>query len=1318
MTRSYNFVCSLHAYHAMYQALYVKGRAQRAAYNPEICIACKIMTAADEAKRKNMNKFFNKVIAYAVSVTTIAWSLGISALPLAANAQAQLAPGDLFKVTTDDQVFYYGSDGKAHSFPNAFTYKTWYKDFSGVKTVSQDVMDTMMFGKNATYRPGTRNVKIKSQSQVYCVEPGGIIRHVDSESRALTLWGSNWNKRIDDLPSSVFASDYTMGAALNADIPCDGSIIKASGAAQEDLYYYVWMGQLIALTSGQLMDAGFDSTYVVSFERTYIDSLPVAAIADAAFIEIISDTAQSAWEPTNGGDTTPPPTPSEGVTFMLDPMNPSAMNVPKNAQHVEVLRVKASGKGTITKLVYTRSGLSANTDIARVSLEKDGLPIGNWRALNSTNQAVFNSLNLAVDGESMLSLFVDVAAAPATGNIFAFSLESIDDVSVSAAMGDFPIRGNSMTITNTTIGGLTIDNGPSNPTSDLTIDPDANQVINSARLTAASAEDVRLKKIIFEQIGSVARSDIKSLVLKNAITGAELSRITVAADTSVLNGNDAIFYLDELIKKSTSLTLELFVQLQGGSARNIAFDLLKNSIYRVYGVGETFKFTVPNTLGTYCAGAACVKQTINSGKFSFYKHSSATPTSNVTPGTNDYPLTVFGADVTGEDIEVTSITFAGDLSAADNTSFTSYKLWLKTPGAAAAAVAGSVVAGPVDGTNADPTVIVMNDPFVLKPGTNLLTVTTNVSQTAVANRTIDMQVTNPSNKITARGLSSGSTITSQTTSNVTSNTQTVKAAEVDLQSGSTPVAGSIIKGGTQTLATAKVVVRNGGVRWTKSSWIMDMSRAIGVTLTATGLGNLGLYVDGQYLAAMTKAPTSNSVDTFTGCVANDNAHAGANNTRCTATFNFSGKGIVFSNPGTYTAELRANVISNVDGAYLGYPSNTAADNVFVDQNTSQEVAEAVTQAGTIQTVLDNGTVKVTPNSATPQQFHIANSQTATVALYDIESAFEDAWLKQLNVIVSGLGATTRSLVSKISVYLSRSANAGASVNYDLIMDNVALDSTDKALIDLGSGVKLWRDERRTLRFDITTPAKADMPNAAIGGADIRFSIQATGGVTPAEAGTNTDLYLLTVVGGTSGASIGNIDSVGDGSGTTISGKKILPNKTLMRVVASSKMPAAGKVAPSVNQILGVWRFISEGGTSIIERLGFRVAGSAVTSAVGGVVRFVDADTLATLATSAGSFQISNNTTIKVDFAEAAATSEEGDFTGGNITVTSASEGRLEGDSTLAADTKSIQACLGLSDDTTSGILWVPESGTQATNGQDTISTPGSNSTVCGPTFTY
>jgi len=149
-------------------------------------------------------------------MTAFGMVLGFN-LPLSAQAAvlplAQIQPGDLIRGTSFPAVYYYGRDGFRYVFPNDKAYFTWYSDFSSVKWISDADMGKVQIGGNVTYRPGVKMIKINSDPKTYAISRGGKLRWVTSEAVAISLFGSNWNKKIDDVPDGFFPN-YSMGADI------------------------------------------------------------------------------------------------------------------------------------------------------------------------------------------------------------------------------------------------------------------------------------------------------------------------------------------------------------------------------------------------------------------------------------------------------------------------------------------------------------------------------------------------------------------------------------------------------------------------------------------------------------------------------------------------------------------------------------------------------------------------------------------------------------------------------------------------------------------------------------------------------------------------------------------------------------------------------------------------------------------------------------------------------------------------------------------------------------------------------------------------
>jgi len=122
--------------------------------------------------------------------------------------------GWLIKSSTNSSV-YYVADDKRFAFPNEKVFFSWYKDFSGVSTVTPTELASYTLSGNVTYRPGLRLVKVTTDPKVYAVSRYGTLRWVTTEQIATTLYGNNWNTKIDDVPDAFF-TNYTIGSPITS----------------------------------------------------------------------------------------------------------------------------------------------------------------------------------------------------------------------------------------------------------------------------------------------------------------------------------------------------------------------------------------------------------------------------------------------------------------------------------------------------------------------------------------------------------------------------------------------------------------------------------------------------------------------------------------------------------------------------------------------------------------------------------------------------------------------------------------------------------------------------------------------------------------------------------------------------------------------------------------------------------------------------------------------------------------------------------------------------------------------------------------------
>jgi len=120
-----------------------------------------------------------------------------------------ISPGSIIK-GSNQSVYYLGADSKRYVFPTQKTFLTWFADFNHVLIISDDLLSSLQVGGNVTYRPDSRLIKVNSDPRVYYVDKNGTLRWIQTEGIAIILFGTDWNKLVDDLPVSYFMS-YQIG---------------------------------------------------------------------------------------------------------------------------------------------------------------------------------------------------------------------------------------------------------------------------------------------------------------------------------------------------------------------------------------------------------------------------------------------------------------------------------------------------------------------------------------------------------------------------------------------------------------------------------------------------------------------------------------------------------------------------------------------------------------------------------------------------------------------------------------------------------------------------------------------------------------------------------------------------------------------------------------------------------------------------------------------------------------------------------------------------------------------------------------------------
>ena len=296
-----------------------------------------------------MSNSLKKALTVAVSAMTAMWSVGVAAFaPLAAAAapsSSAVTTGSLVKASLP-AVYYVGNNGKRYVFPNEKTYKTWWSNFTSVQTITDAQLAAIAIGGNVTYRPGARLAKITTDPKVYMVGSGAELHSIADEATALDLFGSDWSKKVDDVPDAFF-TNYTVSSE---------TVATALGIGALPVGTLVWF-------NNEYYVVGADQNYMVDGNVTIYGAVvkPQSASEFSAWMgedaSDISDTVSaeelvSLFTPDRmgseeGGTGAPTPTPS-GVTVEVTKTATNLSMSSAASQNAGLSEVKICAPSSIT----------------------------------------------------------------------------------------------------------------------------------------------------------------------------------------------------------------------------------------------------------------------------------------------------------------------------------------------------------------------------------------------------------------------------------------------------------------------------------------------------------------------------------------------------------------------------------------------------------------------------------------------------------------------------------------------------------------------------------------------------------------------------------------------------------------------------------------------------------------------------------------------------------------------------------------------------------------------------------------------------------
>ncbi len=668
------------------------------------------------------------------------------------------------------------------------------------------------------------------------------------------------------------------------------------------------------------------------------------------------------------------------VSAAAQPGNSLAVENAANVPFTRFTLTAGTNATTFDSVTVELSGLANKSAFSSVALlDENGNQLGLTKTLNSNDQASIGETTVIPAGTSVTYTVV----GNMRDDLFSYSgqVASLSVVAVntdSTVSGTLPITGAQHTTNNSlTIGVATASIGVEDPRASATKEVGTTDyTFQAVKITAGSAENVRVHSVRWNQSGSGSSDDLANVML--TLDGTEYAPM-ISGDYYTFNFGSGV-----VISKGLSKEMEISGDIVGGSASTIIFDIRKSTDLIVTGETYGYGITPTATAGTVNNDTSAFSDStpwfdgaeveISGGTVnSVSKNNTAAPSANVAVLVSDTILGAFTIDIEGESISVETVEFGLDLTlgsgSANAEDITNVTL---------VDADGSVLSGPEDGvvgTAPDGTVTFSTVEFPV--GTTVMYVKGMLGSNFDSDDEIVVS-TNPANWGTATGDDTGDTI-SLISSDAVGNTMTVQAGTLTVTTLSQPAARNIVAGITDfVFATAELSAKNSGEDIKVAS---IQVQAVSVTGTGTELDNVEIWAD-------LDDTDSDRGDKFEARVASAEQMTGGATTN-TLTIVLDDKIEITKNDDVEIAVV-ADLSSN---ASTGDKHTVSISDVTSSGLTSGETIEgigALTVSGDGQTMTVSGTggLTVTVDSSSPSVALLLDdtSNEQTLAVFRLEAS--------------------------------------------------------------------------------------------------------------------------------------------------------------------------------------------------------------------------------------------------------------------------------------------------------------------------------------------
>ncbi len=700
--------------------------------------------------------------------------------------------------------------------------------------------------------------------------------------------------------------------------------------------------------------------------------------------------------------------PQGGSLSVFAGSQPANSLAPQSASRIPfttVVLTAGSADVTVNSITVERSGLAQDAVFSGVVLlNSDGTQIGIAKTLNSNHQAMVGEPFVVKAGTSktvtvagnMNSSLSSYAGQVAGLNVVA--------VNTSASVsGSLPITGAMHTINaSLTLGTAQLAVSSFDPSSAQTKEiGTTGYKFAGVRVTAGSAEQVRLWSIRFNQTGSASSGDLSNVMVYVDGTGYPT---TVSADGKYYT---ASFSGGILIDKGNSKDVYIQGDIVGSSAsgRTVQFDLYKTT--DIYLTGVTYGYGItPSaastgsvstgsefTTGTPFFSGSLV--TVSGGSVTTIQKATSVAAQNIAVNVPNQVLGGFTTDIKGEAISVQSMVFNFNYSAGIAAS--SYLL----TNVSLVDSNGAVVAGPVDAVNVGGVAqkVTFTDTVTLPIGSKTFTLKGKIPSGLTNGTTIVASTTPSSDWTNVTGQTTGNTVSLSGNGVFTMNTMTVKAAALAISVSATPAAQSIVAGGGVTFANYQFDASQSGedVRFST----IPLKLSFGGSAVANTLSSCQLW-DGA-TALNTGSNVVNPASSVT--------------TGSDVTFTLDQQ-VVIPKGAVKTITLKCNVSSSaVNGNTFKWGIATAPTISVTGVTSSNDVTETITQSdGQTQTVAAGALVVSTDSNSPSYAVAAAGSTGNVVGVYKFRASNEAVNLNRIGLTLTNSASSSPSDLIQVSIW--------------------------------------------------------------------------------------------------------------------------------------------------------------------------------------------------------------------------------------------------------------------------------------------------------------